>query len=435
MLGDHQGRPEASARGGGVMQIAYLCADRGVPVLGDKGASVHTREFVSALARLGHEVTVFCARQGAGNPPPPGARLIEIAPDESADEIETQAALLGLDGHKRDRVLNRELGKLAYDRKLPTRVLAALDRAAVHPDILYERYALFHRAGGSVAKTLGIPHLLEVNAPLAEEQERFRDLRLKIQAQTTETEILSGCDHIIAVSEAIRAHALTAGAEPERVTVVPNGVDIERFQGETNAQGVRARYGLAGRSVIGFVGSLKPWHGLDFLLDAFDDIRAARPDAALLVVGDGPERERLADRVAQANLSRHVIFTGRVAHHEVPDYMAAMDITVAPYMPHEGFYFSPLKVVESMAAGRPVVAPRLGQLTELVADGTTGILYPPGDLRAFVSAVVGLLMYPQRRLAMAEAASVGARELGGWMRAARQVIAIAQALRIAESCR
>ncbi len=417
------------------MRIAYLCADRGVPVLGDKGASVHIREFVSALARLGHEVTVLCARKGAGNPPPLDVRLIELAPDENADDIEAQAAILGLNGHKRDRVLDRELGKLACDRKLAARVLAALEGAGARPDILYERYALFHRVGGSVAKTIGIPHLLEVNAPLAEEQERFRDLRLKAEAHASETEILSGCDHIIAVSEAIRTHTLTAGADPERVTVVPNGVDIERFQGETNAQGVRERYGLAGRSVIGFVGSLKPWHGLDFLLDAFEAICAACPDATLLIVGDGPEGERLADRVTRANLSRHVIFTGRVAHHEVPDYLAAMDITVAPYMAHEGFYFSPLKVVESMAAGRPVVAPRLGQLTELVADGTTGLLYPPGDLPTFVSAVVGLLMHPQRRLAMGEAASAGARELGGWTRAVRQVIAIAQALRISERCR
>lgn len=416
------------------MRIAYLCADRGVPVLGDKGASVHIREFVAALARLGHEVTLLCAREGAGNPAP-DARLIELPPDESADAIETQAALLGVYGYKNDRVLNRELGKLACDRNLASRVLAALERAGACPDILYERYALFHRAGGRVARTLGIPHLLEVNAPLAFEQERFRDLRLKIEAQTSETDILRGCDHIIAVSEAIRTHALAVGTDPERITVVPNGVDIERFQGPTNAKGVRERYGLGGRSVIGFVGSLKPWHGLDFLLDAFDDIRAERPDAALLIVGDGPERDRLTDRVARADLNRHIVFTGRVAHHEVPDHLAAMDLTVAPYMAHDGFYFSPLKVVESMAAGRPVVAPRLGQLSELVADGTTGLLYPPGDFGAFVSAVVTLLAHPQRRLAMGEAASAGARELGGWTRAARQVMAIAQALRIAETCR
>ncbi len=416
------------------MQIAYLCADRGVPVLGDKGASVHIREFVSALARLGHEVTLLCAREGAGNPAP-DARLIELPPDETADAIEAQAALLGLDADKNDRVLNRELGKLACDRNLPSRVIAALERAGACPDILYERYALFHRAGAHVARTLGIPHLLEVNAPLAFEQERFRDLRLKAEAQASEADILSGCDHIIAVSEAIGTHALTVGADPARITVVPNGVDIERFQGPTNAVLVRDRYGLGERPVIGFVGSLKPWHGLDFLLDAFDGIRAAHPDAMIMVVGDGPERERLAARVARTRLHRDVVFTGRVAHHEVPDHLAAMHITVAPYMSHEGFYFSPLKVVEAMAAGRPVVAPRLGQLGELVADGATGLLYPPEDLGAFVRAVVTLLAHPQQRLAMGEAASASARELGGWTRAARQVIAIAQTLRIAESCR
>ena len=83
MLGDHQGRANPASGRCALMKIAYLCADRGIPVLGDKGASVHVREFVSALAGLGHEVTLLCAKQGTGNPCPP-VRMIELPPDESA---------------------------------------------------------------------------------------------------------------------------------------------------------------------------------------------------------------------------------------------------------------------------------------------------------------------------------------------------------------
>jgi len=141
------------------MKIAYLCADRGIPVLGDKGASVHVREFVSALVGLGHEVTLLCAERGSGNACQP-VQLIELPPDESPDEIAEESARLDIRSEARDGTMQRELGKLAYDRKLTARVLTALDQAGVRPDLLYERYALFHRAGGQLASALNIPHML-----------------------------------------------------------------------------------------------------------------------------------------------------------------------------------------------------------------------------------------------------------------------------------
>lgn len=412
------------------MKIAYLCADRGIPVLGDKGASVHVREFVTALADMGHEVTLLCAKQGAGNPCPP-VRLIELPPDESPDEVTREAAQLGLGNTARDLTLQRELGKLACDRKLAARVLLALSQAGVQPALLYERYALFHRAGGRVASALNIPLMLEVNAPLAEEQERFRGLHLKTLAEATETETLCRAEHVIAVSAAVRAHALARGALAERVTVLPNGVDTARFHPRVDARPVRERHALVGKPVLGFIGSLKPWHGLDFLLDAFTDIRARCPDAVLLLVGEGPALAELQARVARDQLQERVIFTGRIPHADIPAYLAAMDITVAPYTAQEGFYFSPLKVVESLAAGRPVVAPRLGQLTDLLQDGVTGRLYPPGERAAFVAAVLELLQNPAQLQTMGRAAAVAARENFGWDKTAQRATQIMLRLRAA----
>ena len=428
MLGDHQGRANLASGRCTLMKIAYLCADRGIPVLGDKGASVHVREFVSALAGLGHEVTLLCAKQGTGNPCPP-VRMIELPPDESADEMALEAAQLGMGNEEKDQTLHRELGKLACDRKLAARVLMALDQAGVQPDLLYERYALFHRAGGQVATALNIPLMLEVNAPLAEEQERFRGLRLKALADATETETLCRSDHVIAVSAAVREHALSRGALGERVTVLPNGVDTSRFHPGVDGGPVRERYELDGRPVIGFIGSLKPWHGLDFLLDAFTNILARRPDAALLLVGEGPALIDLQARVARDQLHGRVILTGRIPHADIPAYLAAMDITVAPYTAQDGFYFSPLKVVESLAAGRPVVAPRLGQLTDLLQDGVTGLLYPPGDRDIFVNQVIELLNDVPRLRAMSRAAAAAAREDFGWDKTALRATEIMMRLR------
>src|SRR5437870_3631562 len=172
---------------------------------------------------------------------------------------------------------------LCADRGVPV-----LGEAGLQPDAIYERYALFHRAGGDVAESLKIPRVLEMNAPLVEEQERFRGLRLKYLAEETETETLCRADHVVAVSAAVKERALARGVPSERVTVLPNGVDTARFHPSVNGHPVRQRYGLVGKLVIGFVGSLKPWHGLDFLFDALEQITAGRPDAVLLVVGEGP---------------------------------------------------------------------------------------------------------------------------------------------------
>ncbi len=106
-----------------------------------------------------------------------------------------------------------------------------------------------------------------------------------------------------------------------------------------------------------------------------------------------------------------------------------MDITVAPYTAQDGFYFSPLKVVESLAAGRPVVAPRLGQLTDLLQDGVTGLLYPPGDRDIFVNQVIELLNDVPRLRTMSRAAAAAAREDFGWDKTALRATEIMMRLR------
>ena len=414
------------------MNIAYLCADRGIPVLGDKGASVHVREFVTALVGQGHEVTLLCALRGHGNACPP-ARLIELPADESPEAVAHEAARLGVAMTEADGQLRRELGKLAGDRTLAARVQLALQRAGVRPEVLYERYSLFHRAGRSIATALHIPLILEVNAPLVVEQERFRQLHLKSLADQLETEILCHADRLVAVSDAMRDYAVSRGVPADRIAVLPNGVDTARFHPQADGQRVRERYGLGDRPVIGFVGSLKPWHGLEFLVDAVSLIRARCPEVVLLVVGTGPGLSELQARVAREGLAGHVVLAGRIAHDEVPAHLAAMDLTVAPYIDQDGFYFSPLKVVESLAVGRPVVAPRLGQLTRLISDGVTGLLYSPGDQQSFVDRVTRLLLDRPGRLAMGLRAADAARATFGWDRIARQVASLVADVRLASA--
>ncbi len=407
------------------MNILYLSLDNGIPVLGAKGASVHVRSFVTALAALGHTVVLACSRLGEGDAPPP-ARLLMLAPEIPPAAPAREWYALGRDGEPPDEpLLRRELARLAHDRTLPRRLLAALGLIRFRTDLIYERQALFYCAGAALTAGLGIPRVLEVNAPLVEEQARFRGLRLEPAARAREADSYRGAEAIVAVSAAVAAHVRSVLGDSAPVHVVPNGVDLARYDASADGAGIRARLGLGAAPVIGFVGSFKPWHGAPFLFEVFRRLAQSRPELRLIAVGEGPELQEMRARVAEYGLADRVALPGRVAHSEIPAWLAAMDITVAPYLPQPDFYFSPLKIVESLAAGRPVVAPRLGQIAELVEHRRTGLLYTPGEPVSCTAALRTLLDAPARRCAMGEAARQ--RVAGfGWEDVARRALALVQ---------
>ena len=142
--------------------------------------------------------------------------------------------------------------------------------------------------------------------------------------------------------------------------------------------------------MVGFVGTLKPWHGLPVLADAFIQLHRLNPAARLLIVGDGPEREALSSSLAAHGLTDAVHFTGAVTPEEIPGWLASMHVAVAPYPALDNFYFSPLKLFEYLAAGLPTVASRIGQVMELLREGETGLLVTPGDATSLCSTLARL---------------------------------------------
>lgn len=410
------------------MRVLYLNPDRGIPILGDKGASVHVREFVNALARQNHQVALICASLGSGNAPPT-ASVLEVPPTASDADLARECALRELSISALDeQITRREIARLHYDRNFVSRVMAVLDDTGFRPDLIYERYALFHSQGAALARTLGVPRILEVNAPLIEEQERFRGLALKAVAAESERASFDGADAIVAVSNEVASYINSLDARPRTVLVIPNGVDVSRFHPNAGGRELRVRLGLGTGPVIGFVGSFKPWHGSDFLIDAF--ARMARADAGvrLLCVGEGPELEPARRKIALLGLQNRVVLTGRVPHADVPAYLDVMDVSVAPYVADSGFYFSPLKVVEALAMGTPVVATRLGQLRMLVQDGVTGLLFNPGDQADFCAKVMGLIGDDDRRRAMSAVARRRALAEFSWLRVAARAMTEGQRL-------
>jgi glycosyltransferase involved in cell wall biosynthesis len=265
-------------------------------------------------------------------------------------------------------------------------------------DFIYERYSLWSTAGVRAARKLGIPLILELNAPLLLEQKKYRRLFLTLEAERIEQEVLRGADLIYAVSEQVRDYALSKGARPETTLVQANGVDLAKFNPNGPIADIAA---TADMPVIGFAGSLKPWHGLEDLVQAFRILRQRGTQCQLLIVGDGPMQSWIDGFARGSDLSRFILHTGLVPHHQMPNYIRCMDIAVAPYPRIDGFYFSPLKLFEYMACGRAVVASNIGQIANVIEHGKNGILCEPGDPAALAQCLEDLLADGDKRQILA----------------------------------
>jgi glycosyltransferase involved in cell wall biosynthesis len=297
------------------------------------------------------------------------------------------------------------------------------------PDVLYERYALNGTAGLTLAHDLGIPHLLEVNAPLVDEEEAHRGLLFAESARTLERAILRRVDRIVAVSGELERWLVELGVEGERITVVANAVDPRRFEVTPEQRAdVRRRLDANGTPIVAFVGTLRPWHDPAILVRALGLLRARGDAPRLLIVGDGPERERLATLAHQEGLSPMLTFVGSVPHDEVPAYLAAADVAVATYHPDTGRYFSPLKLFEYLAAGLPVVAAELGEIPHCIRGGETGLLYPPGDAEALADALATLIADRERGVALGRNGREHVLRHHTWTANARAVAALAAEL-------
>jgi len=350
------------------MRIAYLSCDFGVPVFGTTGSAVHLRELVRALRGLGQEVRVYSPAADEGGAPNAidGVQIVSLGgiAHEVAELLKREDT--GLPEH-----LYREWRRLLFAEHAQRELRPLLEAFA--PDAIYERYALFSYAGVELAQALGVPLVLEVNAPLAQEAATHRELVLRATAEALEQRILCAASAVVVVSEPLAGHARRLGVAPERIEVLPNGVDPERFHPDVSGEAVRARHGLEGKRVVGFAGSLKPWHDIDTLVAAARLLHERDERVRLLIVGDGPGMAPL-----RALDAPFLVLTGAVRHEDVAAHYAAMD-AIAVTFTGESDYFSPVKLFEAMAMAKPVVAARAGQIAQLVVDGETGLLYEPGD--------------------------------------------------------
>jgi len=382
------------------MRVAYVCADPGVPVFGTKGSSVHIQEVVRALAMHGASIEIFATSFDG-----------EAPDDLRGAGVHWLSALPKGDIAARERAsLGANLG------------LHAMLRGAGRFDLVYERYSIWSYAGMEYARDEGIPGILEVNAPLIEEQAQHRGLVDRGSAEQVAQRVFDAAATIVVVSTEIASYLERYEGVSERVHVVPNGVNPERFHPQVSPLFPSDPEVFT----VGFVGTLKPWHGLPVLAAAFAELHASNPDTRLLVGGTGPERESLSAQLAEGGCLHATTFTGPLQPDQVPALLASMNVGVAPYPATGNFYFSPLKVYEYMASGLPVVASAIGQIQEIIDDGVNGLLCPPGDSGAFGAAFKSLRQSPELAARLGSAARRSMVESHTWLMAVGKILALAE---------
>jgi PEP-CTERM/exosortase A-associated glycosyltransferase len=311
------------------------------------------------------------------------------------------------------------LGEIALMRQLECRLQQVAEQ--VRPDILHAHSPVLNVLPAlRVGRRMGIPVVYEVRAFWEDAAVDHGDttegsLRYRL-THWVETWALRRARHVFTICEGLRSDIVARGIPTTKVTVIPNAVDLEAFEpGGQPVAALKARLGLQGASVIGFIGSFYAYEGLDLLLEALPGILARRPDVRVLLVGGGPEEAAIKAQALRLGLADKVVFTGRVPHHQVQLYYDLVDVLTYPrHSMRLTELVTPLKPLEAMAQGRVLVASDVGGHKELIRHGETGMLFKAGSSDALAQAVVDMLAARERWPAMREAGRRFVEEQRNW---------------------
>jgi len=367
------------------------------------GQAVHIDELIASLRARGHEVRIVAP--AAADPGSMGGKVSWV--------------------HRLKRHAPKaiyELMELAYSFVAYRRLMQEAKR--FQPDVLYERYNLFLLAGVALRKRLGLPLLLEVNAPLAHERDQYGGLSLKRLARWAEGKTWRSADAVLPVTRVLATHVEAAGAAPAKVHVIPNGINRQHFRHAKCMADAKRSLGLDDKLVLGFTGFVRDWHGVDRVLRWMAG-PSAPTNTFLLVVGDGPARADLEALAVELGLKDRLRFTGVVDRAVVPDHVAAFDIALQPAVVP---YASPLKLMEYLVLAKAIVAPREPNLLEVLDDDRNALLFDGRDPGGLAQALSRLCADPALRERLGRGAEETIERLGlTWDGNAARVEALALA--------
>jgi glycosyltransferase involved in cell wall biosynthesis len=264
---------------------------------------------------------------------------------------------------------------------------------------VYHRLAVNSLAGLALSRALAAPFVLEYNGSEVWVHRHWgRRLRGEALAAEIEDANLRSADVVVAVSRTLGAELVERGVATDKILVNPNGVDPERYHPGVDGSAVRARHGLDGKLVVGFIGTFGRWHGAEVLAEAFGRLLERDPrrreSVRLLLIGDGLRLQETRACLRAHGAEAFAVFTGEVPQEAGAEHLAACDLLASPHVPNPDgspFFGSPTKLFEYMAMGKAIVASRLGQIGETLADGETAVLVEPAAPDALAGGMARLL--------------------------------------------
>lgn len=365
------------------------------------GMDVHISAMIAAFKALGHEVVL-------------------VAPGIGARDFGGGSSWVDAIRARLPRFVG-EILEFGYNLAAYRDLAKAIK--AERPDAIYERYALFLLAGVWVKRRFKLPMVLEVNSPLFAERRDHGGLTLQALGRWSERAAWRAADTCLPVTHVLAEDIRAAGIPNDRIVVIPNGIDPNEFSPSVDGTSVRRRYALGDKIVLGFTGFVRPWHGLDRVIQAIAEM-ATKANVHLLIVGDGPVRQNLVDLAKALGVADRLTFTGIVQRHEMPAHVAAFDIALQP---DATAYASPLKLVEYMAMGKAIVAPDQPNIRELLEPDRTALLFDKANPDSMRAALVRLILDRalRERLGKTAAAEVISRPLL-WSANATRAVALMQ---------
>lgn len=404
------------------LNVAHSYQEGGIKFYEPLAAQIHIYHTMRGLQGAGHKVTLLALQ---------GRQVLCTQDLEIFRSPERTASHFGQTGRSGTIVFKQfESGIRRLQTALHLPYFALFDSYRMaeagiinlkDADLIHERFNLLALGGAWASRKLGIPFVLEVNADLVE-QRRFkgipeRGLRRLFAIWSTRV-CFETAAQIICISPRLKEHLRSRWNIAEsKLTVLPCAADVEAFQPSTNSETVRKTLGLTTEPVVMWVGGYYPWHDLNLLLESFARILPQRPDARLVLVGDGPGRTSIEDRVTKAGMGHSVIMTGAIAHSQVPEMLSIADVAVVPSAPVTaslGGTGTPLKLFEYMAAGKAIVATALNEAEEVIRAGHNGLLVGAGDVNGFARATLSLINDPEERKRLGQNARLQAVRQYSW---------------------
>lgn len=381
------------------------------------GYTFRTRAILKAQAAMGLEVRAVTGQR-------------HTAPMPSDPEVVDGLTFYRAGGIAGGLPLVREWSEVAT---LAERIVAIAREW--RPDVLHAHSpALCGLAALRAGRKLGIPVVYEIRAfweDAAVGNGTGREGSAKYWlTRVLENDVVSGADRVVTICEGLRADLVARGFAPEKLSIMPNGVDLDLF-GEALPRdaGLATELGLGEGPVIGFLGSFYPYEGLDDLIAAMPAIVARVPDARLLMVGGGPAEADLREQAQASAVADAIRFVGRVPHHEVDRYYSLVDVVCYPRKAMRlTDLVTPLKPLEAMAQGKLVSASDVGGHRELIQHGRTGTLFPPDDPAGLATALADLLGSRAGWDTQRDVARAFVRDSHDWASNVRRYLPVYQAL-------